>query len=117
MDALAPLLITALSRIADGSLGEAGAKLWDSLLAKLDRTKHPGYQVSDRVVPAELDGASAADAAALLSDWAARDVLVEQSLRAWLDQVRTISDELTNTVIGDNHGKIVQARDIENLNL
>ena len=117
MDPLEPLLITALSRVAEGSLGAAGAQLWDELkrlVAKRGGDEAEAVaafeQSAAEIRPTELAKALAVRA---MSD---PDLLLE--LESWqASVVRQVDGDISNTVTGDVHGKVVQARDVGSLRI
>lgn len=120
MDALVPLLVSALTQIADGSLGEAGTSLWKSMTSLVGRLL-PGDE--QQLVPAVMAGTGLdpheiAPLASFLADRADGDPQLASGLTQWLTsasgvmQLGDVSNSATGTI-----GKLVQARDIGNVNL
>jgi hypothetical protein len=116
MDPLEPLLVAALSKIAEGSLGAAGTQLWEELKRLARRRGAP-----DREAVALDQPALAIDApsvAAALTRRTMDDPELRLELENWQAEVqRQIDGDVSNTVTGDVHGTIVQARDIGSLRI
>jgi hypothetical protein len=112
-----------LSRLVDGALGEAGARLWDALVRLVGRGRKPERQGAE-VLPADV----LSDLAAHPGDRARATAIGEALLRiassdpefaALLSQWLTEAEELTggqqqntNVIHGNVSGPVVQARDI-----
>jgi hypothetical protein len=112
-----------LSRLADGALGEAGARLWDALVRLVRRGRKPGTQGVE-IVPAEVlsdlaahpgDEARATAAGEALLRIASSDPEFAMLLRQWLADAEQLAgghQQGTNVIHGNVAGPVVQARDI-----
>lgn len=114
-----PVIEAVLAGIAGGSLGQAGARLWDTLASLVGRNL--GDQFLTRHVPSEPTALSPAQVETL------SEVLTEQmtehpefgsAFRSWLQEASTILNVgVSNTIVGDVSGNVVQARDVGNVHL
>jgi hypothetical protein len=115
MDPLEPLLITALSRVGEGSLGAAGAQLWEELKSLVRKRGDDEAVVAFEQRAAEIDPAALAKALTLR---AISDPDLHLELERWQANVeRQVDGDISNTVIGRVQGKVVQARDIGSLRI
>jgi hypothetical protein len=113
------VLSSVLSRIVDGSLGEAGAGLWRSLTGLVKSTL--GREVpSAMVTPSgELQAANVNEFTAFLVGKVAQHPELQIALDAWLQSaaVEVSNVQVSNAVIGNvsGNGKVVQAGRIDTL--
>jgi hypothetical protein len=111
------MLSAVLSRIVDGSLGEAGAGLWRSLTALVKSTL--GREVPSATVTSsgELQAGNVSELTAFLVGEVAQHPELQVALDAWLQRaaVEVSNVQASNTVIGDvsGSGKVVQAGRID----
>jgi len=111
------ILSAVLSRIADGSLGEAGAGLWRSLTALVKSTL--GREIPSAIVTpsGELQAGNVSELTALLVSEVAQHPELQIALDAWLQRatVEVSNVQASNAVIGDvsGSGKVVQAGRID----
>jgi thioredoxin-like negative regulator of GroEL len=111
-------LVSLLSKIFDGSTGKAGERLWDSLSSTVRRLfgrQSTSVEAVKRLGerPGDADAIHAL-AQALVLD-AGRDPRAAAELRHWVASAqRTLTgdDHVANTISGEVHGNVVQARDI-----
>lgn len=113
------VLSSVLSRIADGSLGEAGVGLWRSLTGLVKSTV--GREVpSAMVTPSgELQATNVNELTAFLVGEVAQHPELQIALDAWLESaaVEVSNVQVSNAVIGNvsGSGKVVQAGRIDTL--
>ncbi|MGC2373444.1 MAG: hypothetical protein WA484_06190 [Solirubrobacteraceae bacterium] len=113
------VLSSVLSRIADGSLGEAGVGLWRSLTRLVKSTV--GREVpSAMVTPSgELQATNVNELTAFLVGEVAQYPEMQIALDAWLQSaaVEVSNVQVSNAVIGNvsGSGNVVQAGRIESL--
>lgn len=111
------ILSAALSRIADGSLGEAGAGLWQSLTALVRSTLGREIPSAALTSSGELQAGDVSELAAFLIGEAALHPELQIALDAWLEcaTVEVSNVEASNVVIGNvsGSGKVVQAGRID----
>jgi hypothetical protein len=111
------VLSPVLSRIADGSLGEAGAGLWRALTGLVKSTL--GREVpSAMVTPSgDLKAGNVDELTAFLIGEAAQNPRLHIALDEWLQRVAVeVSNiQVSNAVIGNvsGNGKVVQAARID----
>jgi hypothetical protein len=111
--AAASILTTALSRIADGSLGEAGAGLWRSLTSLVKSTL--GHEIPTATVSSsgQLTAGDVPELTAFLFDQAAQHPALHTALDAWLQRaaIEVSNVQASNTIVGDvsDGGKVIQA--------
>jgi hypothetical protein len=111
-------LVTLLSKIFDGTTGKVGEQLWDNLTSVVRRAfgrRSTSVEAAKRLGerPGDADSIRAL-AEALIAD-SARDPQGAAQVRHWVVRAeRALVDEgrISNTVTGDVHGNVVQARDI-----
>lgn len=119
MDGLDTVLLTVLSRIAEGSLGEAGAGLWRRLTELARKTGRRSTALS---LPTVAPGAGSDELLALardLSRAAAKDHALADALGGWLSDAQGLLQQqnVANLVQGDVAGSVIQAGEIGTLNL
>src|SRR2546428_4971014 len=107
MDGLETVLVGVLSRIADGSLGEAGSRLWGSLTTLIRRLGPRGS--ADELPAAEVDQPSAEEVPAIaqfLLRHVHESTQFERELRGWVEhaQVAVRQSNVSNSVSGTVHG-------------
>ncbi len=118
MTGIEPLVTSVLSGVAGGSMGEAGARLCDEFTTlvrrALGRTFASTHLPED---PTDLDPDGIESLAALLARESEANREFGHELRLWLDAAVTIDShsEVSNTIVGDPSGPVVQARDIQNV--
>lgn len=114
MDALDVALGGVLSQIANGSLGEAGARLWDSLSNVVRRTLRSGDVEMSAVLDGPLDESEISEVTSLLVRLSSEDPNIRRGLLAWIEEAGRVErgEVVQNTVYGSVSGKIVQARDV-----
>jgi hypothetical protein len=118
MTGIEPVITGVLSGVAGGSMGEAGARLWDeftTLIRRgLGRTFASTHLPND---PADLEPGGIESLAALLARESEGNPEFGQELRLWLDETIKIDahSEVSNTIVGNPSGPVVQARDIQNV--
>jgi hypothetical protein len=117
IDPFGPLILTALSQIADGTLGEAGSRLWDSLCGLLHRSRDDGGGEAIEA-PTELTTGDVAPLAERLERRATADPGFRAALEGWLEEAEAVRIEgnVSNSVSGSAN-KVVQARDIGSLRI
>ncbi|MCO6006676.1 hypothetical protein NE236_16955 [Actinoallomurus purpureus] len=111
-------LVTLLSKIFDGTTDKVGEQLWDNLTSVVRRAfgrRSTSVEAAKRLGerPGDPDSIRAL-ADALIAD-SARDPQGAVQVRHWLAQAeRAIAQDeaVRNTVTGNVHGNVVQARDI-----
>jgi hypothetical protein len=118
MTGIEPVITSVLSGVAGGSMGEAGAHLWDEFTALVQRglgRKFASAQLPED--PAEFDADGIGSLAALLAREAEGNQEFGQELSLWLDAAVKIDahSDVSNTILGNPSGPVVQARDIENV--
>lgn len=119
MTGIEPMITNILSGVAGGSMGEAGAHLWDELTALVRRGL--GRRFTSDHLPAgtsglDIDGIGTL--AALLAREAEDNQGFGRELRLWLDaavKVVDVHSDVSNTIVGNPSGPVVQARDIQNV--
>lgn len=116
MDPLEPLLIAALSKITEGSLGAAGTQLWEELRRLVRR--RATIDEEDVALDQPLQAIDVTSFAAALSRRTLDDPDLRLELEDWQAGVqRQVDGDISNNVIGDVHGRVVQARDIGSLRI
>lgn len=117
MDPLEPLLLSALSRVANGSLGAAGAQLWAELRKLLSGRKDVNALVES--IAGGSDVPSQTDLAERLVRVASSDDQLRSDLEDWQARVSLIQvrGTVSNTVSGDVAGKVVQVGAIGTLRI
>ncbi len=115
MDPLAPALLAVLTQIGEGSLGAAGAQLWQSLRALVKRRDQDGGaelpQLSEGV-PATPDLQSLAEALAIAAE---DDSSLAGELAEWLSRARsvTVQGNVSNSVGGSVSGTVIQIGNVK----
>ncbi len=113
-----PALVSLLSQIFNGSTQKIGEQLWDSLtvvvrrvFGRRSRSVEAVKRLDER--PGDPDSINAL-ARALVAD-ASRDPQAAVQLRHWLaaaERAFAHDENVVNTITGDVHGNVLQARDI-----
>jgi hypothetical protein len=118
MTGIEPLITSVLSGVAGGSMGEAGAHLWDEFTTLVRRGLGRSFASAELPEdPSELGADGIGALAALLAREAEGNQEFGQELRLWLDasvKIDTHAD-VSNTIVGNPSGPVVQARDIQNV--
>jgi hypothetical protein len=115
--ATASALGSILSRIADGSLGEAGAGLWRSLVSLVKNKLGRELPVLASTSRPQLDAGDVVELTEFLLDQADHHPALRTALDAWIQQANAEISvaQTTNTVVGgvSGSGKVVQAGHID----
>ncbi len=106
-----------LSRIADGSLGEAGAGLWSSLLSLVKNKLGRELALPPAASRPQLQAGDVAELTEFLLAQAEHHPALLSALDAWIQRANAEISvaQTTNTVVGDvsGAGKIIQAGHID----
>ncbi|WP_433181110.1 hypothetical protein [Actinoallomurus sp. CA-150999] len=111
-------LVTLLSKIFDGTTGKVGEQLWDNLTSVVRRAfgrRSTSVEAAKRLGERPGDADSIRSLAEALVADSARDPQGAVQVRHWVARAeRALVDagSISNTVTGDVHGNVVQARDI-----
>lgn len=116
--ATASALGSILSRIADGSLGEAGAGLWRSLVLLVKNKLGRELPVLPATSRPQLEAGDVAELTEFLLDQADHRPALRIALDAWIQRANaeiSVTQTTTNTVVGNvsGAGKVIQAGHID----
>ena len=111
-------LVTLLSKIFDGTTGKVGEQLWENLTSVVRRAfgrRSTSVEAAKRLGERPGDADSIRSLAEALIADSARDPQGAVQVRHWAARAeRALVDggSIVDTVTGDVHGRVVQARDI-----
>ena len=111
-------LVSLLSKICNSTTEKAGEQLWDSLTSVVRRLfgrQSTSVEAARRLGERPGDADSIKALAQALVDDSRRDPQAAAQLRHWLvaaEQTLAQDNRVINTISGDVHGNVLQARDI-----
>jgi hypothetical protein len=99
-------------------LGAAGSQLWQELKELVKGLGDAGESDLEAIVPDHATDIDVEVLARALAQEATNDPQLRSRLKEWRERVQVqIDGDVSNTVTGEIHGKVIQARDIGSLRI